>query len=366
MTKALRVIDGGEVSAVRSQALWYGMTADIHPSSPSVLTLVTPAEPYVCVGLHQDIGREVDEEYCRRHGIGVLRRRLGGGAVYLDRDQLIFHLIMPRESAPTRAALLYPMLIEPVLRSYREFGIAAVYRPVNDIQVDGRKIGGTAAAIFERATVLGGMFMFDFDSAAMARCLKVPSEKFRDKLYGSFADYITSMRRLLPAVPSRAMVKEALLRHVGDCFDVRPVPSAPSNREVAVVEDECALMTDPEWLRRSGRRLVPDGVKIAADLHLTEGAYKAPGGLIRVHLLERDARILDLDITGDFTCIPDDGLAALIDLLRDCDLTQPNLEGIIGNAIKRLGLDLPGVSPADLAIAVQACWHREPNEARRR
>lgn len=359
MTAVLRVIDAGEASAVRSQAIWYGMTADMAADSPSVLTLVTPAEPYVCIGLHQDIGQEVDEVYCRGHGIHLLRRRLGGGAVYLDRNQLIFHFIVPRERAPGRAALLYPLFIEPVLRTYRELGIAAVYRPVNDIQVDGRKIGGTAAAIFERATVLGGMFLFDFDTATMARCLKVPSEKFRDKLYGSLTDYITTMRRLLPSVPSRAAVKEIFLKHIADCLDFAPLPSSPSHREAAAIADESAVMADPAWLRRAGRRLVPDGVKIAADLHLTEGAFKAPGGLIRVRLLERNGRILDLDVTGDFTCIPGGGLATLVDRLKGEALVPPMLETTIADAVKGLALDLPGIAPTHLAAAIRARWHRD-------
>src|SRR5215471_2508365 len=255
----MRVIDAGDVSAVRSQAIWYGVAARMQAESPPTLTLVNSLEPYVCIGLHQDAGIEVDTGYCRANGIAVLRRRLGGGAVYLDRDQLIFHFIWPRRQAPGRAALLYPRFIEPVLRTYRALGIAAVYRPVNDIQVERRKIGGTAAAILEEATVLGGMFLFDFDTATMARCLKVPSEKFRDKLQVTLDSYVTSMRRLLPAVPSRATVKDLFLRHVGQCLGVAPQESALTEIEAAAVAAEAALMIDPAWLHRAGRRLVPAG-----------------------------------------------------------------------------------------------------------
>jgi lipoate-protein ligase A len=51
--------------------------------------------------------------------------------------------------------------------------------------VAGRKIGGTGAASIGEATVMVGSFMFDFDTETMSRCLKVPSEKFRDKLKAS-------------------------------------------------------------------------------------------------------------------------------------------------------------------------------------
>ncbi|HTO85586.1 MAG TPA: biotin/lipoate A/B protein ligase family protein [Methylomirabilota bacterium] len=353
----MRVIDAGDVSAVRSQAIWYGVAAGVQTDSSPALTLVNSIEPYVCIGLHQDPEIEVDTDYCRANGIAVLRRRLGGGAVYLDRDQLIFHFIWPRRRAPGRAALLYPRFIEPVLRTYRALGIAAVYRPVNDIQAEGRKIGGTAAAILDEATVLGGMLLFDFDTATMARCLKVPSEKFRDKLTVTLESYVTSMRRLLPAVPSRAAMKALFLRHASECLGVAPQESTLTETEAAAVAAEAALMTDPGWLHRAGRRLVPAGVKVAADMHLTEGAYKAPGGLIRVQLLEHDGHIADIDITGDFTCIPGTGLAGLMQYLRGAALSENALSANLRRAVE--DLDLPGVGPEHLAAAIQSCRHRE-------
>ena len=44
------------------------------------------------------------------------------------------------------------------------------------------QLGGTGAASIAEATVMVGSFMFDFDTQTMVHCLKVPSEKFRDKL----------------------------------------------------------------------------------------------------------------------------------------------------------------------------------------
>ena len=77
----------------------------------------------------------------------------------------------------------------------------------------GRKIGGTGAASIGEATVMVGSFMFDFDTATMARCLKVPSEKFRDKLKTTLDDYMTTMTRELSTLPSRDDVKARFLKH---------------------------------------------------------------------------------------------------------------------------------------------------------
>src|SRR5258708_7913865 len=96
----LRVIDGGIRSPIGTQALWHGVASALQPTDDPALVLVTPAQPFVCIGYHQDAAIELDLAACRHAGVGVLRRRLGGGAVLLDGGQLIFHFVWPRQRAP--------------------------------------------------------------------------------------------------------------------------------------------------------------------------------------------------------------------------------------------------------------------------
>ena len=350
----VRVLDFGEVSPIASQAIYHGLADALAAVDAPVITLCSPSDPYICVGALQDVRLEVDEGYCRCRGLPVLRREIGGGAVYLDRHQLFYHFVFPRHRAPAAALDLFPWFIEPVLRTYHSLGIAAEYRPINDIHVDGRKIGGTAAAWIGEATVLGGSFMFDFDGATMARCLKVPSEKFRDKLATTLEGYMTTMAKLLPAVPPRATVKRRYLAEVAEWLGEGLWPSDPTAAERAAIAAREKSMADPAFVYQFGRRTVAAGVKVAADTHLTEGAWKAPGGLIRIVLLERAGAIADLDISGDFTCLPASGLVALTARLHGAPVEIASLSRIIARGITDLGLDLPGVAPADLAHAIAA------------
>lgn len=356
----IRVLDFGAVPPLRSQAVYHGAAAAMRDGDAPVITLCDPDAPYVCVGVHQDVAREVDESFCAERGLPIIRRMVGGGAVYLDGDQMFFHYIFPRALARERAALLYPRFIEPVLRTYRDLGIAAAYRPVNDIHVDGRKIGGTGAAHVDAAVVVVGSFMFDFDTATMARCLRVPSEKFRDKLRSGLDDYMTTMRKLLPQRPERASVKSVFLGHVGDCFGATIVESTPTVSEQAETERAEAMLEHSAWTASVGRRLVPEGVKIAAGVHLTEGTHKAPGGLIRVRLLERDGKIDEVELSGDFTCLPAERLAWLAEGLRGASLADPDaLRREVEQRVAILSLDLPGVEAADLVSAIAARRHVE-------
>ncbi|WP_193177447.1 lipoate--protein ligase family protein [Oricola nitratireducens] len=353
----LRVIDFGVVSALRSQAVYHGLAETITESSDPVLSLVSPEEPYVCVGMHQEIAREVDEAFCTSRNLPIYRRHVGGGAVYLDRNQLFTHFIYPRKKAPEFAMNLYPMFIEPVVRTYKQLGVNANYRPVNDIQVNGRKIGGTGAASIGEATVMVGSFMFDFDTETMARCLKVPSEKFRDKLRQTLDDYMTTMVKELAELPDRARLKKLFLSNCGDVLGVDPVETEPTAEEWAAIEQAEKDLTDPAWTNLQGRKLVELGVKISEGRHLTESMHKAPGGLIRVHLLGLDGKVSELMISGDFTCLPPEGADTLAADLHGVDLSEEALAAAADAAMKTHQIEMPGITGADIATAIMAAAH---------
>jgi lipoate-protein ligase A len=187
----------------------------------------------------------------------------------------------------------------------------------------------------------------------MAHCLKVPSEKFRDKLHQTLDDYVTSMRRLLPQVPAREMVKSLFLQHVADCLNVIPRESVTREMEDAAVAEEAVRLSDPAWTSRTGRKFVCRGVKVAADTYLTAGTFKAPGGLIRIQLLAREDRIVDIEISGDFTCHPPAGIEGLADRLCGTSLSDSSLADTIAGIVDTLGLELPGVDPEHLAAAIE-------------
>jgi lipoate-protein ligase A len=358
----LRLLDFGSVSPVMSLAIWHGIADAMAANDDPVLTLSNPDAPYICVGFHQDVAQEVDAPWCATQAMPVIRREAGGGAVLLDAPHLFVHFIYPRRLASGCAASLYPRFIAPLVETYRTLGVAAEYRALNDIHVDGRKIGGSAIAAIGEAVVFAGMILFDFDAECMARALRVPSEKFRDKLRTSLTDYITSLRRELGTPPSRERVIEALLRHLPQTLGADPVRGAARDDERAAIERRALSLVDLDWTYRRGRRLVADGVKLMAGAALVEIDRKAPGGLLRLRALARDGVLVDLDLAGDFTCLPIDGPERLATAMRGLRLDAPDLPARIDRHIAALGLDMPGVSGTDLADALTGAvpaWARD-------
>ena len=111
------------------------------------LCLVSPASPYVCIGYHQDLEQEVDLEYCRANDIPIFRREVGGGAVFLDGNQLFFHLILNRNNpmVPKRIDTFYQKFLQPVIDVHHRIGLPVQFKPVNDLIIHNRKISGTGA-----------------------------------------------------------------------------------------------------------------------------------------------------------------------------------------------------------------------------
>src|SRR5512146_1028853 len=132
------------VSWEYSQALYH---AAAHLGREA-LFILRPATPYVCIGYHQDAQQEIDLEFASQHKIPVFRREVGGGAVYLDGQQLFFQLILKRNrpGVPANIADFYKKFLQPIIDTFRRFGVPAEYEPVNDIITQGRKISGTGAA----------------------------------------------------------------------------------------------------------------------------------------------------------------------------------------------------------------------------
>ncbi len=363
--KRIRVIDPGFVAPIESMAIFHAVAEAMRPDDDPVVTLVNPTQPFVSVGLHQDIEQEVDTAYCERQGLPVVRRDVGGGAVYLNRDQMFFHFIYPHRMAPARVEKIYSHFMAPVLATYQALGVPAVFRPVNDIHVNGRKIGGTGSARINDATVMVGSFMFDFDMDTMARCLKVSSEKFRDKLRQGMQDYMTTLTRELGQPPERERVKSLFLSAIEEHLGVKPEISDLTEAEKEALVEVRHLLQDPEWVYQKGRRLVTTGVKIAAGTYLVEGVHKAMGGLIRARMLTRENVLEDLEFSGDFTVLPADGVERLAERLRgailpiSAEADAARLQGHIAHEMEALGLDIPGVAAQDFLAALMHGLHRE-------
>lgn len=341
---SIRLIDAGTVPPLRSQTIYHGLA---YAGAPDTVVLLTPGSPYVCIGFHQQLEREIDVDFCARNGIPIYRREVGGGAVYLDSNQLFVQWVMRPDALPLSVERRFELFARPLVETYDELGIRAAFRPVNDIHVAGRKIGGTGAARIGEAEVVVGNFLFDFDTETMARVLTAPTEKFRDKLHRSLREYMTSMKRELGTVPDPALVKAVYLRRCSEVLGQELVRGDLTRDEMQVIEKVDKRFESEEFLRR-GEGLRRPGVKIHEDVWVSESCHKARGGLIRVTASMKRRRLEDVSLWGDFA----GPLTGLEEALRDVELHPERIERAVGEYFDEHPMQTPGVGIGDWVAAI--------------
>ncbi|MFQ5483606.1 MAG: biotin/lipoate A/B protein ligase family protein [Nitrospinaceae bacterium] len=354
-----RLMDMGSVSPLRSQSLYHALTASMDAGSDVVITLMRPKARYVSIGFFQEAGVEVDLEFCRRNKLEVIRRQVGGGAVLLDGGQLFFHVILPSARAgelglPPRLGDRFAHLAAPPIDAYRKLGIQAEFRPVNDIHVQGRKIGGTGMGEIGEGLVFAGSMMLDFDTATMARVLKVPEEKMRDKIAETLDAYMTTMKRELGEKPALATVAEHLVDAFEERYGLELIPSLPTPEELDEVYRWDGILSNEEWLNQVA--LAPRAardVKISADVHLLHAQHKASGGMIRATARVVDERIGEILFSGDFPVTPKSALAELAGEFSGAETDLDDLQRRVEKAFQAGTFEMAGVEPADFVALFQ-------------
>lgn len=335
------------VSWARSQSLYHAAAY----LGREVLILLRPAEPYVCIGFHQDAEQEIDLAYAEQQHIPVIRREVGGGAVYLDGQQLFYQLVLSTDNpaVPANKAEFYRKFLQPMIDTFRAFGVEAEYKPVNDIIVHGRKISGNGAAQIENSLVLVGNFIQDFNYEMMTRVLRVPDEKFRDKVYKTMSENLTTMLRETGRIPPNSAMAQDLVQRFEPLLGKMNEISL-DDEWTARADELFAEMYTPEWLLANDRRR-PDvtQVKIAEGILVIQKMVKSPGGLIRLTAVNQDGRLADVHFSGDFFFFPAQALPDLERALEGvaCDATA--IQQTVSHFYHQYRVESPGVTPADFA-----------------
>jgi lipoate-protein ligase A len=204
-------------------------------------------------------------------------------------------------------------------------------------------------------SIMVGNLILDMNYDMMARVLRVPDEKFRDKMAKSMRDWVSSLKRELPRPPDGEEVKRVYAKAFQELLGVKLTKQEPTQEEWRIYETETKPRnTSHEWLymeapystRRPGR-----AVKIAHEVKIIEADHKA-GKLIRVRAETRGEEILDIRITGDFFSIPKEAIFHLEDSLRGKRLDEETLRFVIERFYVTEKPEMPGVGPEDMVQAM--------------
>jgi lipoate-protein ligase A len=195
---------------------------------PNSLHLYRRASPTVSIGYFEKVEEVVDLEAMRRRGVGLVRRVSGGSAIYTDPGQVIYSVVLDNMMVPESPNATFELVCKGVISALEYLGVAAEFKPVNDILVSNRKISGSAQTRKWDVVLQHGTLMVDTDFEAMFDVLK-PGKKGRDK------DSVTSLAQELNETPSMERVKKALVEGFTSAFDVEIIKGTLTRYEEKMI-----------------------------------------------------------------------------------------------------------------------------------
>jgi lipoate-protein ligase A len=206
--------------------------------------------PLVVIGSFQSVRNEVDSEALERHGMTVVRRISGGGAMFMEPGNCITYSLVVPESLVEGLSFeqSYAFLDDWVLGALADVGVKARYVPLNDIASEQGKIGGAAQKRFASGVVLHHVTMsYDIDADKMLDVLRIGREKLSDKGIKSANKRVDPMRSQTGM--AREDIVEAFIEHFRGRYDTRM--SDYRSEEIARAEElmESKFLSDA-WTYR--------------------------------------------------------------------------------------------------------------------
>ncbi|MGW7269727.1 lipoate--protein ligase family protein [Streptomyces sp. NPDC054864] len=219
---------------------------------PPTLRVWEWASPAIVIGSFQSLRNEVDPAGTERHGVEVVRRISGGGAMFCEPGNTITYSLSVPDSLVQGLSFAdsYAYLDDWVLEALGDMGIKAWYQPLNDIATDAGKVAGAAQkrlAGGDGAVLHHVMMSYDIDAEKMVEVLRIGREKLSDKGTRSAKKRVDPLRR------QTGLPREAVIERMLDSFRTRYglTPGKATDEEMARARELARTkFSSPEWTAR--------------------------------------------------------------------------------------------------------------------
>lgn len=280
----------------------------------------------VC-GVHQNVEEEINRAYVDEHGVNVVRRTTGGGAVYHDMGNLNYSFITDVGEASEMSIQSFTV---PVVKALAAMGVTAEANGKNDIVVEGCKVSGTAQRIAGNRILHHGTLLFDSDISKVAGALKPKEEKFQSKSTKSVRSRVGNIRSFLP--------KDLTLNEFWNIL--KKELSEGGIREERLCDAE---LVEVEKLAKEKYRTY-EWVYGRSPAYTLKGHRRTDGGTIEAYADIKEGKIAHIQVFGDFMARKN--VADIEDALVGCAFRKADVSEILSQFV--LTDYLGGVTEADL------------------
>ncbi|BEQ14794.1 lipoyl protein ligase domain-containing protein [Desulfoferula mesophila] len=315
-------------------------------------------------GYLDDPEKAIDLAFCEQAGIVVRRRQNTGGAVFGPKGGAFLCLYLnPRAlGVPmTNIKDAFQVSLTAMAEAVEElWHIPARYRPLNDIEVEGRKLVPSSARLENGILTLRLLInVVNTDRAVLSKAIITNPEKVKDKAIKDVGARYTSLEnelnREITGEDMEQLSRLTIAKMFGD--DLELVPGQLTPEEEQYLKEYQKTYNSPEWFFANSERIRFKGAHPYAIK--SEGNQKAVAGLIRVTLLSREGRMDDLIVTGDFHPSPYRVTRDIEHALRGkpCDLAVVRQE--LERIYAREDVEMAGIEIDDFMTAFAKAFGKE-------
>ncbi|WP_205401476.1 lipoate--protein ligase [Streptococcus lutetiensis] len=247
-------------------------------------------EPTIVIGKHQNAIEEINKAYTDKHGIHVVRRLSGGGAVYHDLNNLNYTIISNKAE---EGAFDFKMFSQPVIETLADLGVTATFTGRNDLEINGKKFCGNAQAYYKGRMMHHGCLLFDVDMTVLSNALQVSKDKIESKGVKSVRARVTN---ILDELPEKITVQEFSERLLD-----KMKASYPDMTEYVLSDEELA-----EIEKLAGEQFGTwDWTYGKSPDYTIKRSVRYPAGKLTSYVKVEKSMIIGLKIYGDFFGIKD-------------------------------------------------------------
>lgn len=272
-------------------------------------------QPSIIVGKYQNTIEEINTEYTREHGINVIRRISGGGAVYHDLNNLNYTIISNKDKG--KEGFDFKEFSKPIIDTLAELGVKAEFTGRNDLEIDGQKFCGNAQAYIKDRVMHHGCLLFNVEFSALANALKVSKDKIESKGVKSVRARVTN---ILPHLKEQITVNEFADKILGYMKKHNPNMTEYkfSEEEIEKIKERAEYKRSWEW-----------NYGESPEYNISR-SHRFPKGKIEIFANVINSKIASIKFYGDFFG-KNEELTDIENLLVDVKYTPEDVKKALEN-----------------------------------
>ncbi|MCX5775273.1 MAG: lipoate--protein ligase [Firmicutes bacterium] len=263
-------------------------------------------DPCVVIGRNQLLQNEVNETFLAENKFPIWRRPSGGGAVYADRNCVMFSFI----TTNFNNKMVFDTYLNKVASVFKELGINATFTGRNDLLVDDLKFSGNSFYRYKNQVVLHGTILYDVNIENLVKAITPSDEKLISKGIASVRQRVTNLKDRLKG-DKRGMI-DYLSKHLTN------KTLHFNERQIERIKELAKKYASHDWIYSKNPP------------YAIVKKRKFPAGTFELRIDVKNQIITGLDWSGDFfTLRPLDDLTDyIVDQVYEKDKVEKALHGI--------------------------------------